>query len=196
MVGTVFAAQGVAGFLHRVLGAPLLVLANVFTYLYAGVSELFPRIPRLPRMSDREGLHPLRRFQVDFIEGWNYLKANPVLLTLIMVYALLNFLISPLLVVLPFFVQDYLGLPAEVSAGVMPLGMALGGLLFDLSGKNVPLLLGGQRNPDLPNLGGQTGGEGLPRLSRLRSGYITIPFRRMVSAYQRPLSLIVRFWVE
>jgi hypothetical protein len=33
-------------------------------------------------------------------------------------------------------------LMTTVSAGVMPLGMALGGILFDLSGKNVPLLLG------------------------------------------------------
>jgi hypothetical protein len=33
-------------------------------------------------------------------------------------------------------------LMTTVSAGVMPLGMSLGGLLFDLSGKNVPLLLG------------------------------------------------------
>jgi hypothetical protein len=33
-------------------------------------------------------------------------------------------------------------LMTTVSVGVMPLGMALGGILFDLSGKNVPLLLG------------------------------------------------------
>ncbi len=234
-----FLSQGTAGFLYRVLGAPLLVLANAVTYLYAGATELLMRIPRVPARLDRDGLHPFHRFRLELGEGMRYLRGQRGLWTLILVYACLNFFISPILVLLPFFVEDYLRLNSDwygflmaafgvgglvgfllagaapmrgkrreaavsgslvlqsvvtllalvwrapagqvaifaligffngimgvnvstliqvappqefrgrvqalittVMAGIMPLGMALGGFLFDLSGQNVPLVFG------------------------------------------------------
>ena len=113
----VFGAQGSSGLLYSILGAPLLVLANAGTYLYAGITELFMRIPkRAPsdaeagRELERSALHPWHRFRVEFVEGMRYLKGERGLLTLVVVYAVLNFLISPVLVTLPFFATDYLGL--------------------------------------------------------------------------------------
>ncbi len=109
----VFASQGSSGLLYSLLGAPLLVLVNAVTYLYAGVSELFIRMPpREPAPEDaaRASLHPFHRFRLELGEGFRYLKGERGLLTLILVYAVLNFLISPVLVTLPFFAEDYLGL--------------------------------------------------------------------------------------
>jgi MFS transporter, DHA3 family, macrolide efflux protein len=127
----VFGAQGSSGLLYSILGAPLLVLANAATYLYAGITELFIRIPRragteteagresegdasreAPREAPREARRPWRRFRLELGEGLRYLKGERGLLTLVVVYAILNFLISPVLVTLPFFATDYLGLGA------------------------------------------------------------------------------------
>jgi DHA3 family macrolide efflux protein-like MFS transporter len=111
----VFGAQGCSGLLYSILGAPLLILANAVTYLYAGTTELFIRIPRRERRAEEESraaLHPFHRFRLEFAEGFRYLKGERGLLTLILVYAVLNFLISPVLVILPFFAEDYLGLGA------------------------------------------------------------------------------------
>jgi len=109
----VFGAQGSSGLLYTILGAPLLILWNALTYLYAGITELFIRIPRGEQTSvqkEREKLHPWHRFRLEFAEGLRYLKGERGLLTLVLVYAVLNFLISPVLVTLPFFATDFLGL--------------------------------------------------------------------------------------
>ena len=111
----VFGAQGSSGLLYTILGAPLLVLWNALTYLYAGITELFMRIPRNAQTSvqkEREKLHPWHRFRLEFAEGLRYLRGERGLLTLVLVYAVLNFLISPVLVTLPFFATDFLGLGA------------------------------------------------------------------------------------
>lgn len=131
----VFGAQGSSGLLYTLLGAPLLVLANAVTYLYAGITELFIRIPRrdgADAASGREGLHPWHRFRLELGEGFRYLKGERGLLTLVSVYAVLNFLITPVLVTLPFFAADYLGLGSAWYGYLMAafgLGAVLGYLL-------------------------------------------------------------------
>ncbi|MBL8965603.1 MAG: MFS transporter [Spirochaetaceae bacterium] len=129
----VFGSQGASGLLFSLLGAPLLILWNAATYLYAGVSELFIRIPRQAvRDAEREtklaALHPFHRFRLELVEGFSYLRGHRGLWTVILVFALLNFFISPVLVVLPFFATDFLGLgPAWY--GYLMAAFGLGSLL-------------------------------------------------------------------
>jgi MFS family permease len=131
----VFGAQGSSGLLYTIIGAPFLVLANAATYLYAGITELFIRIPRLggtPSAAPSVPQHPWRRFRSELGEGLRYLKGERGLLTLVIVYAILNFLISPVLVTLPFFATDYLGLGAPWYGYLMAafgLGAVLGYIL-------------------------------------------------------------------
>jgi MFS family permease len=113
----VFGAQGSSGLLYTLIGAPLLVLSNAVTYLYAGFTELFIRIPSRnldsdgeARAAQRERLHPWHRFRLELGEGFRYLRGERGLSTLVAVYAVLNFLITPVLVTLPFFATDYLAL--------------------------------------------------------------------------------------
>lgn len=108
-----FVAQGAAGVGYRVVGAPFLVLANAVAYLYAGFTELLMKIPRQPVRADREKMHPFHRFRLELGEGFAYLKGHRGLLTSVVVFAVQNLAISPLLVILPFYVQDFLGLSAD-----------------------------------------------------------------------------------
>ncbi len=104
-----FSAQALAGWLFVTVGMPWLVLANAGTYLVAGVSELFIRIPRRPRVDDSH-LHPWLRFRNDFIEGLRFVFAHRGMRTSLLLFMTMNFFIAPVIVLLPFFVEDYLGL--------------------------------------------------------------------------------------
>ena len=104
-----FVAQGLAGFLFVAIGMPLLVLVNAVTYLLSGTSELFLRIPRSPRDADRH-LDPWQRFRNDLMEGLRFVFAHRGMRTSLLLMMALNFFIAPVIVLLPFFVENYLGL--------------------------------------------------------------------------------------
>jgi DHA3 family macrolide efflux protein-like MFS transporter len=105
----VFSAQALAGFLFVKVGMSWLVLVNAATYLVAGTSELFIRIPRHPRPADLH-LHPWHRFRNDFMEGLGFVYAHKGMRTSLLLFMAMNFFITPVIVLLPFFVEDYLGL--------------------------------------------------------------------------------------
>jgi DHA3 family macrolide efflux protein-like MFS transporter len=104
-------AQAVAGLLYRLLGAPLLVAANAVAYLWAGTSELGVKTPDLPRPAS--GTHPWRRFAEELAEGARWVWRHRGLRTLLVISTVLNFLVTPLLALMAFFVEDWLGLGPE-----------------------------------------------------------------------------------
>jgi MFS family permease len=106
-----FVAQALAGYLFVMVGMPWLVLVNAATYLVAGTSELFIRIPRHARPDDRQ-VHPWLRFTNDFKEGLRFVIASKGMRMSLLVAMAMNFFITPVIVLLPFFVEDYLGLAA------------------------------------------------------------------------------------
>ncbi len=129
--GSMFIAQGVAGYLFVQLGAVVLIFLNAFTYLYAGVSELFLRIPHRPRPKS-EVTHPWHRFRLEFVEGLRFVAGQRGMRTALLLYMALNFFIAPVIVLLPFFVENHLGLRADWYGYLMAafgLGSLLGFLL-------------------------------------------------------------------
>ena len=104
-------AQAAAGLLYRVFGAPLLIAANAVAYLWAGASELGVKTPDRPRPAC--GGHPLRRFLSELAEGARYVWAHRGLRTLLVLSTVLNFFVTPLLALMAFFVEDWLGLSPE-----------------------------------------------------------------------------------
>jgi DHA3 family macrolide efflux protein-like MFS transporter len=104
-------AQGVSGLLYRLLGAPLLVAANAVAYLWAGTSELGVKTPDRPRAAS--GQHPWRRFAAELAEGARWVWRHRGLRTVLVLSTILNFLITPLLALMAFFVEDFLGLGPE-----------------------------------------------------------------------------------
>jgi MFS family permease len=108
----VFAAQGLAGLLFVIIGMPLLVLVNALTYLVSGASELFIRIPKRARPADAH-LDPWQRFRGDLVEGFSFVFAHRGMRTSLLLFMAINFFIAPVLVLLPFFVEDFLRLGPE-----------------------------------------------------------------------------------
>ncbi len=104
-----FVAQGLAGILFVTIGMPLLVLVNAMTYLLSGTSELFLRVPMRPPATDGH-LHPWQRFKNDFMEGLRFVVAHRGMRTSLLLMTALNFFIAPVIVLMPFFVENYLGL--------------------------------------------------------------------------------------
>ena len=105
------AAQGVSGLLYRLIGAPLLVAANAVAYLWAGTSELGVKTPDRPRPAT--GTHPWRRFAGELAEGARWVWRHRGLRTLLVLSTIVNFLVTPLLALMAFFVEDWLGLGPE-----------------------------------------------------------------------------------
>jgi DHA3 family macrolide efflux protein-like MFS transporter len=109
MHAAMFVAQGLAGILFVTIGMPLLILVNAATYLVSGTSELFMRIPMRPPATDGH-LHPWQRFKNDFMEGLRFVIAHKGMRTSLLLMTALNFFIAPVIVLMPFFVENYLGL--------------------------------------------------------------------------------------
>ena len=104
-------AQAASGLLYRLLGAPLLVAANAAAYLWAGFSELGVKTPDRPRPAS--GTHPWRRFAAELAEGARWVWRHRGLRTLLVLFTVLNFLVAPLLALMAFYVEDWLGLGPE-----------------------------------------------------------------------------------
>jgi MFS family permease len=104
----VFIGQGLGGMLFRLLGGPLIVLINGLSFLFAAVSEFFIRIPQ--KIPERSGGRKERfdAFKKETAEGLRYVWKGPGLRRLFFFSAIFNFFTMPVIVLLPFYVEDFL----------------------------------------------------------------------------------------
>jgi MFS family permease len=131
----VFVGQGVGGVLFRILGAPILFLIDGCSYLFSAASESLIRIPQKLAAERLPLRHVVRAFHQDILAGFRYIWRRTGLRNLMLVATLLNFLLAPFGVLLPFYVEDHLGvtsdwfgfLLAAIGAGAL-IGYALAGL--------------------------------------------------------------------
>lgn len=103
-----FIGQGAGGVLYRLLGAPLLFLIDGITYLVSAISESFIRIPYRPPQDSDDTETKYRRYKRQVAEGFRYIWGRPGLRTLILAAAFLNFFLIPIIVLMPFYVEDFL----------------------------------------------------------------------------------------
>jgi DHA3 family macrolide efflux protein-like MFS transporter len=130
--------QAAGGLLYQLLGAPLLFLFDALSFLFAAGSSAFISLPATApaERSAGEAGKVLSRFVGETASGIRYVFGRGGLRDFILIMALLNFLFSPVLVLLPFYVQNQLGakaawygyLLAAMSAGSMT-GFLLAGTL-------------------------------------------------------------------
>jgi len=144
--GSLLVGQGLGGVLYSLLGAPLLFLVDGLSYLFAAGCEATVRLPP-PRATGDGGEASsglggaLRRYWQDIAEGFAYARSTTGLLGFILAAAGFNFFMMPVLVLLPFYVTDFLHqgarwygfLLAGISAGSIA-GFFLAGVIR-LSGR-------------------------------------------------------------
>jgi MFS family permease len=134
--------QTAGGVLYNVVGARLLFLFDALTFFVsAGCSSFVTRLPAPPRAAALSARESARRFGREVAEGIAFVRRRRGLLGFMITAASYNFFITPVSVLLPFYVEKYLHagaawfgfLMAAVSVGTI-LGFALAGALR-LSGR-------------------------------------------------------------
>lgn len=128
--------QAAGGILYNTLGAPLLFLVDGLSYVFSGLSETFIRLPPRPRPQEEEKQPVFRIYMRQTAEGFRYVWQRIGLRSFILAASFINFLIMPLMVLLPFYVSLYLRqgsewygfLMAGLSAGAVA-GYVLAGVL-------------------------------------------------------------------
>ena len=105
---TSFIGKGIGGLLYAVLGGPILFLINGVTFLFSAVSESFIAIPqRLPE-KQKTFRQESKVFRREIVEGFKYIANYKGLRNLVIISAVLSFFTTPIIILLPFYVEKYL----------------------------------------------------------------------------------------
>mgnify|MGYP000597255490 CR=1 FL=1 len=122
--------SGIGGVLFRVLGAPLLFLFDGLSYFLSAFSLCFMDLPHTPPVKDVTSVKT--NFFSDFFKdaavGFRFVWKNSGMRTFFILMAFDNFFITPCIVLLPFYVEDYLKLPPDWY-GFLMAAVGVGGLL-------------------------------------------------------------------
>ncbi len=101
--------QGLGAKFLVTFGAPVLTLVNGLTFLFSAFSESFINIPqKIPEKSKTIG-DQIQSFKRDIAEGFRYIWRHKGLRHLVFISVFISFFSAPVMVLLPFFVRDYLG---------------------------------------------------------------------------------------
>ncbi len=100
--------QALGGFLYPLIGAPFLLLLDGISYFASALSESFIRLPYQPPETSTQSQKSLGAFRSDVREGFRFVfgltGAGHVLVTA----AVVNTLVTPVIVLLPFHVDAYM----------------------------------------------------------------------------------------
>jgi DHA3 family macrolide efflux protein-like MFS transporter len=106
----VFVGQATGGVLYRLLGAPMLFLIDGLSFFVSAASSMFIRLPEKLRQRDaaKTGREAFRSFMRDTGEGFQYVWVNRGLRNFVLSVSVINLLIMPVVVLLPFYVSLFL----------------------------------------------------------------------------------------
>lgn len=127
-----FLGQGLGGLLFRLLGMPLITLVNGVTYIFSAISEWFITIPQNIPERESNWQDEAKALKEDFIQGFRFVWDRPGLKVLVLSSAFMNFFTMPIITLLPFYVEDFLGLTTDwygYLLAVFAVGVLAGSLL-------------------------------------------------------------------
>lgn len=128
---SVFMGQGLGGMLYRLWGAPLVALFNSLSFLIAGASKWWIQIPQVTAPTTKSWRVELTGMKHEIIAGFRYSWNDVALRTLFVTSALLNLFITPVLMLLPFYIEDFLQVTLDwygYMLAAYSVGIALGSL--------------------------------------------------------------------
>ncbi len=106
--------QALGGVLYRILSAPLLILFNGLSFLFSAFTELFIKIPQQMPPHEPGGLaQKFASFKRDLVAGLRFVWDQPGMRGLVIISSLTNFFTAPILVLLPFYVEDVLAVTSD-----------------------------------------------------------------------------------
>ncbi len=115
------------GVLFQTLGIGIVFLFNGLTYVFSAISESFIVIPQ-KLSTNISWKQAILGFRLDTIAGFNYVWQNAGIRILFFAAASLNFFAIPIFVLLPFYVEDILGVKATWY-GFLMAGFGVGSLV-------------------------------------------------------------------
>ncbi len=192
MQASAFLGGGLGGVLYRLLGAPLLFLLNGLSFLYSSGSELFVKIPQVLPETQGDARAQMKAFWNDLVAGMRYVWVMPGLRELVLLSAILSFFSAPIIILLVFYVEDFLKAAPDWYGYIMAgfgvgtvVGYVLAGILrvpsktraavliaFTLADSLGYSLLGLMRQPLLALI--------LAGLGGLTSGYVTVNITTLI----------------
>jgi MFS family permease len=119
--------QAAGGVAFRLLGAPVLLLVDGLSYLFAAVSTGAASIAQERTATEGGVAAGLRRARGDLAQGFRYVRDQRGLGALVTLAALVNVFAAPVFVMLPFFVEDSLAARSDLY-GFLIAAFGAGGL--------------------------------------------------------------------
>jgi MFS family permease len=127
-----FLGQGFGGLAYRVFGALTAVAINGIASLYAGLTETLVRIPQRIPVEDGGWRLRLASFRKDMIDGFRQVLHMPGLNKMVLASAFLVFFSAPLILLIPYYVEDFLGLTKD-AVGYLAATYGVGSLVGSLA---------------------------------------------------------------
>ena len=106
---SLFIGQALGGFLFVLLGAPILFLIDGISFIFSGFTEMFMKIPQKIPEKAANFKEQMKKFKEDTVSGLKFSWNHRGLRALMFNAGFLNFFVMPVIVLLPFYVEDYLG---------------------------------------------------------------------------------------
>lgn len=139
--------QGLGGILYRLVGAGTLFIIDGISYLISALSEAFIDVPVCKRQKQERFSQAVTDFVRDTVDGLKYVLQQMGMRNLLFISSVINFLLMPIFVLLPFYVDltiekgaEWYGfLLAAISAGAV-LGYIIAGSI-EVRGKNRSCLI-------------------------------------------------------
>lgn len=96
--------------LYFLLGAPMVVFLNGFSFLYSSASELFISIPQKMNREKRSAGSQLKVFKNDMKEGVRFIWQKKGLKKMILISAMLTFFSVPIILLFPYYLEKVLSI--------------------------------------------------------------------------------------